>query len=182
MEKEENTEESREGISSSDVKEDQQEDTQIFVVKVTTNKEDNAFDMIRARADEKNLDVFSIARPQGLRGYIFLEAKERDVIEEAAFNLPYVKGILPRTVTYKEIEQMMEPKVEEINIKQDDIVEITADPFKKEKAKVSRIDRQKGEVVVTLLQAAIPIPVTVNLDDIRILRREEQEEMNEESE
>ena len=159
--------------------EEEQPESKIFVVKVTTNKEDKAFDMIRRRADEKGLQIYSLAKPKGLRGYIFLEAKEREDVEEGAFNLPYIKGILPKTVSYQEIENMVEPKVEEINIQEDDIIEITSDPFKKEKAKVSRIDKQKGEAVVTLLQAAIPIPVTVKLEDVKVLRREEQEELKE---
>jgi transcriptional antiterminator NusG len=77
---------------------------------------------------------------------------------------------------------MLEPSVAEIKIEKNDIVEIVSEPFKKEKAKVIRIDKQKGEAVVTLLQAAIPIPVTVKLDNLRIIRREEIEELEEKKE
>src|SRR3989344_8261717 len=111
----------------------------IFVVKVTTNKEDKTLEMIKDRAEKKNFPVYSLARPHGLRGYIFLEASEREVAEEAAFNLPYVKGILPKTISYEEIKTMIEPKIAEIKIEKSDIVEIISEPFKKEKAKVIRI-------------------------------------------
>jgi len=154
----------------------------IFVIKVTTNKEDKSLEMIQNKVEKKNLPVYSLARPHGIRGYVFLEAPEREVAEEAAFNLPYVKGILPKTVSYEEIKTMLEPKVAEIKIEKNDIVEIVAEPFKKEKAKVLRIDKQKGEAVVTLLGAAIPIPVTVKLDNLRVIRREEIEEKKEEEE
>lgn len=154
----------------------------IYVIKVTTNKEDKALDMIQEKIEKKHLDVYSLARPHGLRGYIFLEAPDRDIAEEAAFNLPYVKGILPKTLTYADVKNMLEPSIEEIKIEKNDIVEIIAEPFKKEKAKVVRIDKQKGEVVVTLLQAAIPIPVTVKLDNVKVIRREESEEENEKAE
>ncbi|MBU1136254.1 MAG: transcription elongation factor Spt5 [Nanoarchaeota archaeon] len=148
----------------------------IFVIKVTTNKEERVLEMIQDRAEKKNLEVYSIIKPHGLRGYILLEALEREVAEEASFNLPYVKGILGKQVSYEEIKNMLEPKIEEINIIKNDIVEIISEPFKKEKAKVMRIDKQKGEAVVTLLQAAIPIPVTVKIDNLRVLQREEKEE------
>ncbi len=148
----------------------------IYVTKVTTNKEDKVMEMIQDKIEKKQLQVYSIARPHGLRGYIFLEAPERDIAEEAAFDLPYVKGILAKTVTYDEIKSMLEPKVAEVHIEKNDIVEILAEPFKKEKAKVLRIDKQKGEAVVTLLGAVIPIPVTVKLDNLRVIRREELEE------
>lgn len=153
----------------------------IYVIKVTTNKEDRALDMIEDKAKKKHLNVYSLARPHGLRGYIFLEADERDTAEEAAFNLPYVKGIIGKTISYDEIKNMLEPTVAEINIEKNDIVEIIAEPFKKEKAKVLRIDKQKEEAVVSLLGAQVPIPVTVKLDNIKVIRREKEgEELEEE--
>jgi transcription termination/antitermination protein NusG len=152
----------------------------IFVIKVTTNKEDRALESIGERVKKKGLAVYAISRPNGLRGYVLLEAADRANAEEAAFNLQYVKGIIGKTVTYEEIKTMLEPTVEDINIEKNDIVEMIAEPFKKEKAKVIRVDKQKGEAVVTILSAAIPIPVTVSLDNLRIIRREEAEELKNE--
>ena len=140
----------------------------IFVIKVTTNKEDRALDIIAEKVRKKNLNVYSLTRPHGLRGYIFLEAEDRESAEEAAYNHPYVKGIIGKTVSYEEIKNMLEPNVEEINIEKGDIVEIIGEPFKKEKAKVTRIDKQKAEAVVSLLGAVVPIPVTVKLDNIKV--------------
>lgn len=154
----------------------------IFVIKVTTNKEDKAMDMIIEKIEKKTLPVLSIFRPHGLRGYIFLEANERDVAEEAVFNLRYVKGIIGKTITYEDVKNMLEPSVAEMKIEKNDIVEMISEPFKKEKAKVVRVDKQKGEAVVTLLEAAIPIPVTVKLDNIKVIRRESDEEKEEEEE
>ena len=148
----------------------------IFVIKVTTNKEDRALELISDKVRKKELNVYSLARPHGLRGYIFLEAEDRDSAEEAAYNLPYVKGIIGKTVTYDEIKNMLEPVMEEINIEKGDIVEIIGEPFKKEKAKVARIDKTKGEVIVTLLAAVVPIPVTVKLDNVKVIRRDKDEE------
>ena len=88
----------------------------IFIIKVTTNKEERAIEMISDRAVKKNIELFSVARPHGLKGYIILEAVDRETAEEAAFNLPYVKGIIGKTVQYEEIQQMLEPKIEDINI------------------------------------------------------------------
>ena len=148
----------------------------IFIIKVTTNKEEKAVDMIAERVEKKNINVFSVSRPHGLRGYILLEAENRESAEEAAFNLPYVKGIIGKTITYEEIKNMVEMSAETISIKDGDIVEMIAEPFKKEKAKVLRIDKQKGEVVVSLLGAVVPLPVTVKIDNVKVIRREEDEE------
>jgi len=148
----------------------------IFIIKVTTNKEEKATEMVSEKAEKKNLNVFSVSRPHGLRGYIFLEAEDRESAEEAVFNLPYVKGIIGKTIEYEEIKNMVEPSVETISIEEGDIVEMISEPFKKEKAKVIRIDKQKEEVTVSLLGAVVPLPVTVKIDNVRVIRREENSE------
>lgn len=150
----------------------------IFIVKVTTNKEEKAADMICERAEKKSIGVYAIARPHGLKGYIIIEAADKEALEEASFNLPYIKGIIGKTVSYNEVQNMIEPKIEAINIEIDDIVEIISEPFKGEKAKVTRIDKTKGEVVVSLLGASVPIPVTVKIDNVKVVRREEDKEDN----
>lgn len=147
----------------------------IFIIKVTTNKEEKALEMVSDRVNKKEISVFSISRPHGLRGYILLEAENRDSAEEAVFNLPYVKGIVGKTISYEEIKNMIEPSVEAISIQEGDIVEIISEPFKKEKAKVTRIDKQKEEVVVSLLGAVVPLPVTIKLDNVRVIRRGSEE-------
>jgi transcriptional antiterminator NusG len=151
-------------------------DSVIFIVKVTTNKEDKALEMVADKVKKKDVGIYAVARPHGLRGYILLESPDREHAEEAVYNLPYVKGILPQQVTYKEIKQMLEPVAADVNIEKGDIVEIISDAFKNEKAKVVRVDKQKGESVVLLLGAAVPMPVTVKLDNIRVIRREDLEE------
>ena len=76
---------------------------------------------------------------------------------------------------------MIKPEVQDFNIEIGDIVEMIADHFKNEKGKVMRIDKKKGEIVVSLLGAAVPIPVTVKMDNVKVIRRDsEQGEAKEE--
>jgi len=152
----------------------------IFIIKVTTNKEERAVEMIAERIKKKNLDSYSVLKPHGLRGYILLEAADRESAEESVFNLPYIKGIIGKTIGYEEIKNMVEPSMTSISIKNGDIVEMISEPFKKEKAKVMRIDKQKEEVVVSLLGAVVPLPVTVKLDNVKVIRRDKEEEEEEE--
>jgi len=151
----------------------------IFIIKVTTNKEERALDMISERILKKGLNIFSVSRPHGLRGYILLESEDRDSAEEAVFNIPYVKGIIGKTIEYEEVKNMIEPSATSVSIKEGDIVEIISEPFKKEKAKVLRIDAQKEEVVVGLLGAVVPLPVTIKLDNVKVIRREDLENKHE---
>jgi transcriptional antiterminator NusG len=129
-------------------------------------------DFVASNVKKRNLDVYAVIRPHGMRGYIFLEAVDRQAAEQAAFNVPYARGILPKEIDYKEIEHMLEQVKRDVDIRKNDIVEIISGPFKREQAKITRIDKAKEEVVVELLGAAVPIPITVRMDAVKVIRRE----------
>jgi len=151
-------------------------ETNIFALRTTANREDQVLDFVSSNAKKKKLEVYSVIRPHGLRGYIFLEAKNRQNAEESFQGVPYARGLLPSTVPYEEIEPMLEQVKREVNIQKSDIVEIISGPFKREKAKITRVDTQKDEVVLELLESAIPIPMTLKLDSVKVIRRDTEEE------
>ena len=154
--------------------------THLFALRTTANREDQVLDFMSSNIQQKGFAVYSIIRPHGMRGYIFIEAESMQVAQEAAHNIPYARGILPKEIEYKEIEHMLEQVKRDINIKKNDIVEIISGPFKRETAKVSRIDKQKEDVVVELIEAAVPIPITLKLDAVKVIRRETDEDEDEE--
>ncbi|MFH1850151.1 MAG: transcription elongation factor Spt5 [archaeon] len=147
----------------------------IFALRTTANREDQVMDFITSNAKKKGLNVYSVIRPHGMRGYIFLEAGTRSDAEQVAFNVPYARGILPKSIEYQEIEHMLEQVKCEVNIKKNDVAEIISGPFKREKCKITRIDKTKEEVVVELLEAAVPIPITLKMDAVKVIRRESKE-------
>ena len=150
--------------------------THIFTLRTTANREDQVMDFITSNAQKKGYAVYSIIHPHGMRGYIFIEAESKSDAEEAFQGVPYARGLLPAPVDFKEIEHMLEHAKTQINIEKNDIVEIISGPFKRETAKVTRIDKEKEEVIVELLEAAVPIPITVKLDSVKVIRREEENE------
>ena len=146
----------------------------IYALRTTSNREDQVMDFLSTNIAKKNIAVYSVIRPHGMRGYIFIEAETKEAAEEAYYKVPYARGILPQPIEYKEIEHMLEQVKVQANIQKNDIVEIISGPFKREQAKVTRIDLVKEEVVVELLEAAVPIPITVKLDSVKAIRREEE--------
>ncbi len=148
----------------------------IYALRTTANREDQVMDFVTSNASKKGLDVYAVIRPHGMRGYIFVEAGTRTDAEQAAFNVPYARGILPSVIDYKEIEHMLEQVKKDVNIKKNDIAEIISGPFKREKCKITRIDKTKEEVVVELLEAAVPIPITVKMDAVKVIRRESDDD------
>ncbi|MBW3017765.1 transcription elongation factor Spt5 [Candidatus Woesearchaeota archaeon] len=149
--------------------------THIYALRTTANREDQVMDFVTSNVKKKGLDVFAVIRPHGMRGYIFLEAADKINAEQAAFNVPYARGILPKEIEYKEIEHMLEQVKREVDIRKNDIVEIISGPFKREQAKITRIDKAKEEVVVELLGAAVPIPITVKMDAVKVIRRDTED-------
>jgi len=146
--------------------------THIYGLRTTANREDQVMDFLTSNAEKKKFNVHSVIRAHGMRGYIFVEADSKSDAEQAAFGVPYARGILPKEIDYHEIEHMLEQVKREVNIQQNDIVEIISGPFKRENAKIMRIDKGKEEVVVELLEAAVPIPITLKLDAVKVIRRD----------
>ena len=166
-------------IKKEEIKEGKKEveekwDTQIYALRTTANREDQVMDFIYANAEKKKIPVYSVVKPHGMRGYIFVEAASKADAEMAAANIPYARGILPSPVQYKEIEHMLEQVKMEVNIKKNDIAEIISGPFKREKCKITRVDKTKEEVIVELLEAAVPIPLTLKMDALKVIRRESE--------
>lgn len=157
---------------------DEQQETKIFCLRTTANREDQVTDFIVSNAERKGINVFSVIRPHGLRGYIFVETPDKTTAEQAAFGIPYARGILASEIKYTEIEHMLEQVKREVNIQKNDIAEIISGAFKREKCKITRVDKVKEEAVVELLEAAVPIPITLKLDALKVIRREGDEEFS----
>ena len=151
----------------------------IYALRTTANREEQVLDFVSSNAKKRKLHVYSLMHPHGMKGYIFVEAETVDDIERAYQGVPYARGLLKSPVAFPEIESMLEQARTQINMQINDIVEIISGPFKKEKAKITRIDKQKEEIVLELLEAAVPIPITVKMDSVKVIRREGEKEAEE---
>ena len=148
-------------------------ETHIFALRTAANREDQVVDYLISKLyKHPNSPILAVIRPHGMRGYIFIEATSKTDAEATLQGVPYARGLLPTEIPYPEIEHMLEQVKIEMNIQKGDIVEIISGPFKRENAKVIRINKQKEEIVVELLEAAVPIPITVKMDAVKVIRRE----------
>jgi len=149
--------------------------SEIYTLKTTANREEQVIDFVVNNIKKKELNIYSVFHPHGMRGYIFIEAENKDEAQKSFQGVPYAKGLLRAPIDYKEIEHMLEQAKAQVNIQNKDIVEIISGPFKGEKARITRIDEQKEEVVLELLESAVPIPITVKLDSVKVIRRDTEE-------
>ena len=147
--------------------------THIFAIRTTANREDQVVDFLASNVEQKGFSIYSIIRPHGMRGYIFIEAETREEADRAVSGIPYAKGVLDKEVGFDEIEHMLEQTKKDVDIRKNDIAEIISGPFKKKKKKITRVNKDKNEVVVELLEAAVPIPITLDMDSVKVIRRED---------
>ena len=146
--------------------------SRFYVVRTIVGQERNAADMLSARAAKEKAEIYSILATPELRGYIIVEASEKREFEKAIRNLAHIKGIVTGEMEINEIERFLEPRSPITKVSVGDIVEFTAGPFKGSRAKIVKIDKAKEEVTVVLFEATVPIPVTVNVGDIKVIKKE----------
>lgn len=146
---------------------DEEKKNVILTIRTTTGRENSVIDSIITKVKSHGYNIKSVFHPEEFRGYVFIEGTVED-IENVIKNIPHVRGIIRKDVNINEIERFLVPEKQEIKVEIGDIVEIVAGPFKGEKAKTTRVDETKNEITVELLEAAIPIPVTISMNSVRI--------------
>lgn len=127
--------------------------------------------MLESKIRSRNISVQSILAPEVLKGYLFIEAKDKGPVEEAIEGLRHVRSILEGEIDFTEIEHFLEAKPSVTGIEKGDLIELIAGPFKGERAKVIRIDVDKEELTIELIEAIVPIPITVRGDYVRIVQK-----------
>ncbi len=120
--------------------------------------------------------VKAILVPETLRGYVFLETLEFRDVEIAISGVPHVRGRVGGKVTFDEIDKWLVPKPAAEGINVGDVVELTSGPFKGERAKVTRVDTAKEELIVELLDSPHTIPLRTHADFAKIVEKARPEE------
>ena len=165
MEKSEGTEISTE---NSQIQPDSQEsDSKFFAIRTTGGQEHIVVNLAQNRINSKRIPVRSILLLDSFKGYIIIEAQNSNIAYDALIGVRHVKGQIRGELPYKDIENYLvkRPVVSELNI--DDTVEVIAGPFKSMKAKITRVDYEKQEATVLLLDSPYQIPVTVDANYLK---------------
>ena len=153
----------------------EEEKPKIFSIKTQVGKEQNAADLIKSRADKSKIEISSILVTPELRGYVFLESYDKERIKEMIKTVSYARNMLDGDIPINEIEHFLVPASAVAKIAEGDVVEMIAGPFRGETAKVTHIDDSKEEITVELFESVVPIPITVRGEQVRVVKRKEDE-------
>ena len=143
----------------------------VLAIKTSRGYEREVADTLLTRAEEKPDVVFALLVPSALRGYVFAEGMSFEAVHEMLKGIRKARGLVAGETTLKEVEPLLVPKITVEGFVEGAIVELIAGPFKGEKARVKKIDQGREEITVELIEAVVPIPVTVRGDHVRMLER-----------
>ena len=145
----------------------QESDSKFFAIRTTGGQEHIVVNLAQNRINSKKIRVRSILLLDSFKGYIIIEAPDSNIAYDALIGVRHVKGQIRGELPYKDIESYLvkRPVVSELNI--DDTVEVVAGPFKSMKAKITRVDYEKQEATVLLLDSPYQIPVTVDANYLK---------------
>jgi transcriptional antiterminator NusG len=152
-------------------KKEEQRQVKIFVVKTTTGQERNVARLIASKVEMNNIPIKALLVPDTLKGYVFVEADGPHLVEEAITGLRHVRSRIPGLVSFAEIERYIVRKPVMEDLDEEDVVEITGGPFKGMRAKITRLDKSKGEVTLELLEATFTLPITVHSDYVKLVEK-----------
>jgi transcriptional antiterminator NusG len=142
----------------------------MFTIKTVVGREDIVADSVATKAKIENLSIGSLVHPEEIRGYLFVEGELEDV-ERVVKMVPHVRGLIKTPVEIKDIQRFLQPRKVEVDLEDGNIVEVIGGPFKGEKGKVTRYDKVKREVTMELVDVAVPIPITVSVEFVKLLKR-----------
>ncbi len=145
--------------------------SKFFAIRTTGGQEHVVARLIENRIAVKKLGVQSILVLENLKGYIVVEAPDANIAYEALAGVRHVRGQIRGELQFKEIEGFLikKPTVTELSV--DDTVEIVGGPFKGIRAKITRVDYERQEATVILLDAPYQLPVTIDANYLKLVQK-----------
>ena len=143
--------------------------SKFFAIRTTGGQERVVANLLQTRANAKKLSIRSVIVLDSFKGYIIVEAPDSNVAYEALAGIRHVRGQIRGDLPFKDIEGYLVKKPVVSELSTNDTVEVIAGPFKSMKAKITRVDYEKQEATVVLLDSPYQIPVTVDANYLKRL-------------
>lgn len=151
----------------------QENNKEYFIVRTAPGKESKFLDNVgQFLAKKEDHGIVAMFSPETVKGYVFAEAISATKLVDSLRSVPNFKGLIQKPVDFEELSKYFEKEGEQVIVTERDIVEIIAGPFKGDRARVIRTIPGKDEVVIEPLNAPVPIPITLSVDDLRVVKME----------
>ena len=145
------------------------ENSHLFAVRTTGGQEKIVMRLLEARIKMEKINIQSVLLLSDLKGYVVVEAQDPSSMFNAIEGIRHVRGQLRGELAYNEIDKYLIKKSTVSELAVENTVEIIGGPFKGMKATVTRIDQEKEEATVVLLDASYQLPVTVDANYLKLI-------------
>jgi transcriptional antiterminator NusG len=159
---------SEEVKSTEEVKLSEEVKSHLFAIRTTGGQEKVVMRLLEAKANADKINIQSVLLVDNLKGYVVIEAINPSDAYMAVEGIRHIRGQLRGELEFKDIEGYLIKKSTVSQLAVDKIVEITGGPFKGMKATVTRVDVEKEEATVVLLDASYQLPVTVDASYLKL--------------
>ncbi len=143
--------------------------THFFAIRTTGGQEKIVMRLLENKVKLDQITIQSVLLVDDLKGYVILEALDPSQAFMAIQGIRHIRGQLRGELEFKDIEGYLIKKSTVLELKIDSTVEIIAGPFKGMKATVTRVDQEKEEATVILLDASYQLPVTVDANYLKLV-------------
>jgi len=141
----------------------------LFAVKTTGGQEKIVMRLLEARIKMEKINIQSAVLLSDFKGYVVIEAQDPSAMFDAIQGIRHVRGHLRGELTYDDIEKYLIKKSTVSELAVENTVEIIGGPFKGMKATITRLDQEKEEATVVLLDATYQLPVTVDANYLKLV-------------
>ena len=141
----------------------------LFAVRTTGGQEKIVMRLLEARIKMEKINIQSVLLLSDLKGYVVVEARDVSAMFDAIQGIRHIRGQLRGELTYKEIDKYLIKKSTVSELAVENTVEIIGGPFKGMKATITRLDQEKEEATVILLDASYQLPVTVDANYLKLV-------------
>ena len=146
-----------------------EETSHLFAIKTTGGQEKIVMRLLEARIKMGKINIQSAVLLSDFKGYVVVEAQDPSAMFDAIQGIRHVRGHLRGELTYDDIDKYLIKKSTVSELAVENTVEIIGGPFKGMKATITRLDQEKEEATVILLDATYQLPVTVDANYLKLV-------------
>ena len=154
---------------------EQERTSPIFPVKTTGGQEKTVATFVAKRAIQKNKPIYAVLALDTWKGYVLFESATSQAVDESIQGFKHVRSKIPGMMQYQDIDKFLVTKSMVAELNEGDTVEIVSGPFKSMRAKITRLEKEKQEVTVILIDTAYQMPISLDAAYLKLVERAKPE-------
>ncbi len=154
---------------------EQERTSPIFPVKTTGGQEKTVATFVAKRAIQKNKPIYAVLALDTWKGYVLFESATSQAVDESIQGFKHVRSKIPGMMQYQDIDKFLVVKSMVAELNEGDTVEIVSGPFKSMRARITRLEKEKQEVTVILLDTAYQMPISLDAAYLKLVERAKPE-------